>query len=90
MDEELETMSKELLIEEIKKLRNALREHRDSSGHNLCWHHPKLWSLLPEKLEPQISVPEWPQFLEGCIQYRKSLDEQKPGALRTAEQYPGL
>jgi len=87
MDEELQFMSKNQLIEEIKKLRMGIREHRDSTGHNLCWHHPKLWSLLPEKIDPKISVPEWSEFMKGCIQYRQSLDEQKPDALRTSERF---
>lgn len=77
MDEELQLMSKDQLIEEIKKLRKGIRDHRDSTGQDLCWHHPKLWSLLPENLDPKIAVPEWPDFLAGCIQYRKSLDLQK-------------
>jgi hypothetical protein len=84
MDEELQLMSKDQLIEEIKKLRMGIREHRDSTGHNLCWHHPKLWSLLPEKINPKISVPEWSEFMKGCIQYRQSLDEQNSEALRTS------
>ena len=78
MDEELYQMSKERLIEEVKKLRAGIREHRDSTGQNLCWHHPKLWSLLPEKTDPKISVPDWSDFMKGCIQYRQSLDEQNP------------
>ena len=78
MDEELQLLSKDQLIEEVKKLRAAIREHRDSTGHDLCWHHPKLWSLLPEKTNPKISVPEWSEFMKGCIHYRQSLDEQNP------------
>lgn len=76
MDEDLHLMSKEQLIDEVKKLRAGIREHRDSTGQDLCWHHPKLWALLPEKTDPEILVPEWPEFLKGCIQYRKSLDER--------------
>jgi hypothetical protein len=87
MDIDLEQMSREQLIEEVRKLRNAIREHRDSSLHALCWHHPALWGLLPEKTDPVPVVPEWPQFLEGCIRYRRSLDEQAPGAPRTHEPY---
>lgn len=83
LDEDLELRSPEELITEIKKLRSAIREHRDSTGHALCWHHPKLWALLPEKLDPKVEVPEWPQFLKGCMRYRQSLDEQAPGAPRT-------
>jgi hypothetical protein len=75
MDEDLLQMSKEDLIEEVKKLRKGIREHRDSSGHNLCWHHPKLWSLLPDQPDPKIFIPAWPDFMKGCIEYRKSLDK---------------
>lgn len=77
MDQDLETKTREELIAEIKKLRTAIREHRDSSGQELCWHHPKLWSTLPEKIEPKIAVPPWPQFLRGCLRYRRSLDKEK-------------
>ena len=76
MDEDLLQMNKDQLTEEVKKLRAGIREHRDSTGHELCWHHPKLWSLLPEKTDPKISVPEWPEFMKGCIRYRQSLEEK--------------
>lgn len=89
MDEDLERMSRDELLAEVKRLRAGIREHRDSSGHELCWHHPKLWGLLPEPIEPAIAVPEWPQFLRGCIRYRQSLDEQRPDAARTQEEYAG-
>ena len=78
MDEDIYQMSNHQLIEEIKKLRAGIRDHRDSSGQDLCWHHPRLWSLLPEKTDPKILVPEWPEFMKGCVKYRQSLDMQKP------------
>jgi hypothetical protein len=87
MDEELETLNREELIAEVKRLRAGIREHRDSSGHELCWHHPKLWGLLPEKSDPVPSVPAWPQFLRGCLIYRESLDRQLPGAPRIELEY---
>jgi hypothetical protein len=86
-DSDLDGMDRERLVQEVKRLRAAIRGHRDSSGMDLCWHHPKLWGLLPEKVEPDIGVPEWPQFLRGCVRYRQSLDEQKPEAPRTTEEY---
>jgi hypothetical protein len=46
-DIDLEAMSREQLIAEVMKLRDGIRKHRDSSGHELCWHHPALWALLP-------------------------------------------
>lgn len=87
MDDDLESLSREQLIAEAKRLRAGIRAHRDSSGHDLCWHHPALWSLLPEKTEPLPVVPEWPQFMRGCIRYRQSLDEQAPNAPRIEESY---
>ncbi len=87
MDKDLSSMSREQLIAEVKKLRAGIREHRDCSGHDLCWYHPALWSLLPEKTEHTMNVPEWPQFMRGCIRYRQSLDEQCPHAPRNAQEF---
>ncbi|MER8968182.1 hypothetical protein NKI25_21085 [Mesorhizobium sp. M0808] len=80
MDDDLETFDREALIDEVRKLRAGIRQHRDATGHDLCWHHPDLWSLLPEKTEPAIAVPPWPKFMRGCIRYRQSLDKQAPDA----------
>jgi hypothetical protein len=87
VDADLDAMTKEQLVAEVQKLRDAIREHRDSSRHELCWHHPAMWGLLPEKTDPVPVVPDWPQFMEGCIRYRNSLDEQAPDAPRTKEAY---
>ena len=89
LDQDLFSFSREELIEEIKKLRAGIRIHRDSTGHELCWHHPALWGLLPDKTEPKIAVPDWPKFMEGCVHYRRSLDEQQPGDKRTGEGFNG-
>jgi hypothetical protein len=89
MDEDLEGMSRESLTAEVRKLRDGIRAHRDSTGHALCWHHPALWGLLPERVDPAIAVPPWPRFLRGCIRYRQSLDEQAPGAPVHDQEYDG-
>lgn len=89
MDEDLDRMSREELVAEVKKLRQGVRAHRDSTGNELCWHHPALWALLPEQTDPLPAVPEWPQFMRGCIRYRQSLDEQLPHAPRSREEYRG-
>ena len=91
MDDDLEGMSRAELIAEARRLRSGIREHRDASGHDLCWHHPALWGLLPERTDPLPIVPGWPQFLRGCIRYRQSLDEQLPDAPRSdaAHEEPG-
>jgi hypothetical protein len=87
MDDDLEGMSHDELVAEVKKLREGIRKHRDSTGHELCWHHPALSSLLPERSDPLPVVPDWPQFLLGCIRYRQSLDEQAAHAPRSDEAY---
>lgn len=87
MDDDLEKMTREELVAEAKALREGIRRHRDCSGHELCWHHPDLWALLPETSDSIPAVPEWPEFLKGCIRYRQSLDEQAPDAPRTDEPY---
>jgi hypothetical protein len=87
MDEDLETMSASQLIAEVKKLRAGIRHHRDSSGHELCWHHPDLWALLPDRTDPVPTVPAWPVFLRGCLRYRESLDAQLPNAPRSDKPY---
>jgi len=87
MDDDLEGMSREQLIAEARKLRAGIRQHRDSTGQELCWHHPALWNLLPDKQSPHLIVPEWPEFIRGCVRYRQSLDEQAPDAPRSSQPY---
>lgn len=79
LDDDLNLMTTERLKEEVIKLRNAIRNHRDSKGHDLCWYMPEMWSLLPEvceNLSPQ--VPNWCDFMQQCAAFRKSLDSIDP------------
>jgi hypothetical protein len=87
MDDDLDGLSREALISEVKRLRAGIREHRDSTGHDLCWHHPNLWGLLPEKVAPDVAVPPWPKFLRGCLRYRESLDRELPNAPAFDDEY---
>jgi hypothetical protein len=89
MADDVDRMDRDALIVEVKRLRAAIREHRDSSGHDLCRHHPKLWALLPERPAAIPAVPDWPQFLRGCVKHRESLDRDLPHApLPTEESEP--
>lgn len=87
MDEDLATLDRDALVAEVKRLRAGIRRHRDSTDHELCWHHPQLWGLLPESTDPVPAVPDWPQFLRGCLRYRESLDAQLPDAPRTHREF---
>lgn len=60
---------------------------RDVCAHELCWHHSALWGLLPERTDPIPRVPEWPEFLHGCVSYRESLDRVAPTAPRISTPY---
>ncbi|HEY7940149.1 MAG TPA: hypothetical protein VID05_09960 [Acidimicrobiales bacterium] len=89
MDDDLDQLSRDALVDEVRRLRNGIRQHRDTTGHDLCWHHPDLWGLLPERTDPVPTVPEWPVFIRGCVTYRQSLDEQLPDAPRTIQPFEG-
>ena len=89
MDEDLERMSREQLIEEAKALRRGIREHRDSTRHELLLAPSGSLGPASGEADPVPVVPEWPEFLRGCVKYRESLDEQARGAPRTTEPYPG-
>jgi hypothetical protein len=80
-------MTREELVDEVRKLQKGIRRHRDSGGHDLCCHHPALWALLPARSDPLPAVPAWLEFVRGCVRYRQSLDDQAPNASRTEEPY---
>jgi hypothetical protein len=62
VDEDFEKMTREQLIAEARRLRAGIRKHHDSTGLDLCWHHPALWSLLPETTGPVPTVPAGRSF----------------------------
>jgi len=80
LDSDLDGLDRDRLVAEVKRLRAGIREHRDSTGHDLCWHHPNLWGLLPERVAPDIAVPPWRKFLRGCLRYREALERELPDA----------
>ena len=86
-DGDLETLNRDQLVAEVKRLRAGIRTHRDSTGHDLCWHHPDLWGLLPEQVTPEVAVPPWPKFLRGCLRYREALERELRDAPRADFEY---
>jgi hypothetical protein len=86
-DADLEAMDREALLAAARAMRRAIRAHRDATGHALCWHHPDMWALLPDTPKGGQVVPEWPQFMRGCVRYRAALDRELAGAPRTNREY---
>ena len=85
MDDDLAAFSRAQLEAEVRRLRAGIRRHRDEAGQDLCWYQPDLWGLLPERTDPLPRVPDWPEFLRGCVAYRASLDLQGPRAGRPGD-----
>jgi hypothetical protein len=88
-DDDLASLTRHQLVAEVIRLRAGIRAHRDGSGHDLCWHHPQLWGLLPEPIPQNLLVPDWPQFLRGCVRYREALDRELPDAARIRDELDG-
>jgi hypothetical protein len=82
------SLSQDELVREVIRLRGDPASSQQL-GHDLCWHYPELWSLLPVLTDPIPTVPAWPEFLRGCIRYRQALDEQLPAAPRMHDEYEG-
>jgi hypothetical protein len=80
LDDDLADLDRAHLVEEVRRLRAGIRAHRDATGQDLCWYHPDLWGLLPERVEPAVAVPPWPEFMAGCVRYRESLERLEPTA----------
>ena len=76
MDEDIDHFTREQLVAEVRRLRAGIRRHRDSTKQELCWHHPELWSLLPERTDLQPRVPPWPEFMTRCAKYRQALEDE--------------
>ncbi|MGK7753466.1 MULTISPECIES: hypothetical protein [unclassified Roseovarius] len=86
-DKDLEEMTKSQLLAAARMMRKQIRVHRDTSLHDLCWHHPDLWALLPDSPPGGMIVPDWPQFMRGCTRYRQSLDKQLRDAPRSKKEF---
>jgi hypothetical protein len=59
------------LIAEVKKLRQEIRNQRDSTGDELFRHRLALWKRLLEPTHPVPAVPAWPEFTRGCVRHRQ-------------------
>ena len=49
--------------------------------------HLNVGVVLPERIRKDIAVPDWPQFLRGCLKYREALDRELRDAPRTGAEF---
>lgn len=73
IDKDLDRMNSIELRQEIIKLRNTIRRHRDAKGHDRCWLDDlELYQLLPEGREADFTLPKKDEFLKNCEIYWKN------------------
>ena len=90
MDDDLERMTRRELLAEVQRLRQGIREHRDSTEHDLCCTTRSCGGCYLSRRTLCRPFPRGrnsEEFLRGCIRYRQSLEEQAPDAPRTDERY---
>ncbi len=69
-DTDLLSASAKQLRKEIIRLRNAIRQHRDETGHGRCWlDDQRLYAILPDNQEPNLALPPRADFLANCALY---------------------
>jgi len=73
-DEDLAQKTDDELRDEVKKLRAAIRDHRDQKGDDRCWVDDiKLYEALPEgPVNYDPTLPPEDVFLENCKRFCRS------------------
>lgn len=71
MDVDLISMSKEELQNEVMKLREGIRKHRDQKGDENCWLDDQfyLYGMLPEKIKVDPELPPKELMMVNCSRY---------------------
>lgn len=71
MDSDLKSMSIEQLQQEVMKLREGIRKHRDQKGDENCWLDDQfyLYGLLPEKIGADPQLPDKDLMMLNCSRY---------------------
>jgi hypothetical protein len=69
-DEDIELKTVHELRGEVRKLRHAIRHHRDMKGNDRCWMDDlELYGHLPEGHDADLSLPTKEDFLRRCAAY---------------------
>jgi len=74
LDNDLNLISHNHLVEEVLKLRNAIRSHRDQIGDDRCWMDDiGLYKILPEGVAgADLSLLSDEQFRRNCDLFIKN------------------
>lgn len=89
LEEVIELQKKELqrrqeLISSLSvanlKLGDAIRKHREQTGHNMCWENDEeLWSVLNDGVNINHTRPPREEFLLKCKEYCDSRQAERSG-----------
>lgn len=70
IDRDIDAMDAAALRQEVERLREGIRLHRDEKGHDRCWVDDlRLYELLPEKLPADTTLPPREEFLKNCARF---------------------
>lgn len=73
MDDDLKNKKLEEVKEELLKLRNGIRYHRDQKGDDRCWlDDVELYKLLPEQRDADFTLPPKDEFARDCARFWQS------------------
>lgn len=69
-DTDIVEFDRESLLQEVMRLRNAIRYHRDEKGDARCWLDDiKLYENLPETVPVDATLPPKEEFLGSCTRF---------------------
>ena len=69
-DVDIEDKSVHELKAEVRRLRMAIRHHRDLKGNDRCWMDDlELYAHLPEREEGDLRLPPKEEFLKNCAAF---------------------
>lgn len=69
-DDDIKVMTPGALRTELRKIRKALRKHRDAKDNARCWHNDvELYGALPEAKKPGAMHGDEATLLRNCKRY---------------------
>ncbi len=77
-DKDIYEMNVHAMASEIRRLRMAIRNHRDQRGDDRCWMDDnELYAVLPEGVNAEFQLPEKRTFLGNCARHCEKFWENR-------------